>query len=456
MMSLAAAAQALHARSSGPAVEFLAVTTDTRTLQRGALFVALRGTRFDGHDFVKQALENGAAAAMVDTAATPQALGVSADAPLLVVDDTLLALGKLAAHWRQQFAIPLIAVTGSNGKTTVKEMLSAILAAHTQDSSAVLATQGNFNNNIGMPLTLLQLRAHHRYAVIEMGMNHSGEIDYLTHLARPTVALVNNAHAAHVGEVGSVEKIAHAKGEIFSGLNESGVAVLNADDDYAPLWRDLNVGRDILDFGLHPQARVYGRYQLLNPGAQLDIRLPNAEIQTRLQVPGVHNVRNALAAAAAAHAAGASAQAISAGLAEFTGVKGRLQKRTVLRGAVFIDDSYNANPDSVKAAIDVLASSADEKILVLGDMGELGAASAQLHHDIGVYARNKGIHALFCLGDMSRHAAAAFGVHGRHFERIQELLADLENRLSPTVTVLVKGSRFMEMERVVKSFEVAE
>ncbi len=456
MMSLNAAAQALQAHTQGSDVNFLAVTTDTRTLQHGALFVALRGTRFDGHDFVKQALDNGAAAAMVDTAASAEKLGVKSDAPLLIVDDTLQALGRLAAHWRRGFQLPLIAVTGSNGKTTVKEMLAAILRAQAGDDSAVLATVGNLNNNIGMPLTLLQLRAQHRYAVIEMGMNHLGEIDYLTHLAQPTIALVNNAHAAHVGELGSLDAIAQAKGEIFAGLGQGGIAILNADDHYAPLWRALNQDRQILEFGLHPEAQISARYELLAQGAQLEICLPSQTVQTRLQVPGLHNVRNALAASAAAFAAGASANAIAQGLAGFSGVRGRLQKRSMLNGAVFIDDSYNANPDSVRAAIDVLSASTGHKILVLGDMGELGAASAQLHHDIGVYARSKGIQALFCLGEMSRHAAAAFGVQGYHFERIQELLADLEHRLNPNVTVLVKGSRFMEMERVVKSFEVAE
>lgn len=456
MMSLNAAAQALHARTQGADVNFVAVTTDTRTLQRGALFVALRGTRFDGHDFVKQALDNGAAAAMVDNAASAEKLGVSADASLLIVDDTLHALGQLAAHWRRGFALPLIAVTGSNGKTTVKEMLAGILRVEAGDDSAVLATLGNLNNNIGMPLTLLQLRAQHRFAVIEMGMNHLGEIDCLTHLAQPTIALVNNAHAAHVGELGSVDNIARAKGEIFAGLGTKGIAIINADDHYAPLWRDLNKGREIVEFGLNPEAHISARYELLAQGAQIDIRLPQETVQARLQVPGLHNVRNALAASAAAFAAGASASAIAQGLANFSGVSGRLQKRTVLNGAVFIDDSYNANPDSVRAAIDVLSASTGQKILVLGDMGELGAASAQLHHDIGVYARGKGVQALFCLGDMSRHAAAAFGAQGKHYERIQELLADLENRLNPNVTVLVKGSRFMEMERVVKSFEVSE
>ena len=454
MMRIVEAAQAIAAEVRGADGAFTSVSTDTRTLQRGALFVALRGERFDGHDFVKLALESGAAAVMVDAGFRVQSSGVRDDAPLLVVADTRLGLGKLAAAWRNRFAIPLIAITGSNGKTTVKEMLAAILRVEAGTADAVLATQGNLNNDIGVPLMLLRLRATHRYAVIEMGMNHLGEIGYLTHLATPTVALVNNAHAAHVGEVGSMENIARAKGEIFGGLRPGGIAVINTDDAFAPMWRDLNAGREIIGFGLEKPAQVTGRYALLAEGVQLEIALPHASVSARLQVPGLHNVRNALAASAAALAVKVAPPTIAQGLSDFHGVRGRLQRKTVLHGATLIDDTYNANPDSVRAAIDVLASASGEKILVLGDMGELGASSAKLHDEIGCYAKEKGIDALFCLGEMSCHAVQAFGVNARHFERIQELLADLENRLGPTVTVLVKGSRFMEMERVVKSFEM--
>ncbi|OFZ69698.1 MAG: UDP-N-acetylmuramoyl-tripeptide--D-alanyl-D-alanine ligase, partial [Betaproteobacteria bacterium RBG_16_58_11] len=422
---------------------------------RGALFIALRGERFDGHDFVRQALECGAAGVMVDSGFGIQDSGVDEAAPLIVVEDTRLGLGKLAAAWRNRFDIPLIAVTGSNGKTTVKEMLASILSVQTGMAEAVLATQGNLNNDIGMPLMLLRLRASHRYAVIEMGMNHLGEIDYLTHLAQPTVALVNNAQAAHIGELGGIENVARAKGEIYGGLREGGVAVINADDSFAPMWRALNHGREIIDFALEHAAKVTGRYEILPEGSQLEIKLPEASISTRLQVPGVHNVRNALAASAAACAVGATPDAIARGLSGFEGVKGRLQRKMVLHGATLIDDTYNANPGSVRAAIDVLAQTPGEKILVLGDMGELGEDSAQLHAEIGRYAKALGVDALFCLGEMSRHAAQAFGANAWYYERIQELLADLENRLTPEVTVLVKGSRFMEMERVVRSFEIA-
>jgi len=455
MMLLTAAAQAIGGTQLGKDAEFVSVGTDTRTMQRGALFVALRGERFDGHDFVRQALECGAAGVMVDSRFGIQDSGVDEFAPLIVVEDTKLGLGKLAAAWRNRFDIPLIAVTGSNGKTTVKEMLASILRAQADDAEAVLATQGNLNNDIGMPLMLLRLRPSHRFAVIEMGMNHLGEIDYLTHLAQPTVALVNNAQVAHIGEVGGIDNIARAKGEIYGGLRAGGVAVINADDAFAPMWRALNQGHEIIDFALEHPAKVTGHYEILAEGSQLEITLPNANISTRLQVPGVHNVRNALAASAAACAVGATPDAIAKGLSGFEGVKGRLQRKTVLHGATLIDDTYNANPGSVRAAIDVLAQMPGEKILVLGDMGELGEDSAQLHAEIGAYAKARGVDALFCLGEMCGHAAQAFGANAWHYERIQELLADLENRLTSEVTVLVKGSRFMEMERVVKSFEVA-
>ena len=455
MMRLAEAAQALHAAAPEHDVTFSSVSTDTRTLQRGALYIALRGQRFDGHDFVRQALENGASAVMVDSRFQAHAVGLAANAPLLIVNDTRLGLGQLAAAWRNRFEIPLVAITGSNGKTTVKEMLAAILGVAAGNAEAVLATQGNLNNDIGMPLMLLRMRDSHRFAVIEMGMNHLGEIDYLTRLATPTVALVNNAQSAHVGELGSVENIARAKGEIFAGLRAGGIAVINADDPFAGYWRALNAERVVMDFGLAPPAQVTGRYELLPASVRLEIQCPQQSIQTHLQVPGLHNVRNALAATTAALAMQVAPQDIAQGLNAFHGVHGRLQAKAVLHGATLIDDTYNANPGSVCAAIDVLTQAPGEKILVLGDMGELGSDAMQLHAEVGRYAREKGIDALFCLGDLSRHSAQAFGEGAWHFERIQELLADLENRLSPTVTVLVKGSRFMQMERVVRSFEIA-
>ena len=449
MMLLTEAARALNAEAAGADVEFTSVSTDTRTIRPGALFIALRGERFDGHDFVAQALAAGAAAAMVDRK-------FEGGGTLLRVEDTRLGLGRLAAYWRGKFDIPLVAVTGSNGKTTVKEMIASILRTVCGADDQVLATEGNLNNDIGVPQMLLRLTPRHRYAVIEMGMNHFGEIDYLSRMAVPDVALVNNAQAAHLAGLGSVEGVARAKGEIYGGLKADGTAVINADDAYASLWRDLAAGKNLLEFGLDHPAAVTGSYQLLPDGAELDIVVPQGELHTRLHAAGVHNVRNALAASAVASALNVPCASIGQGLARFAPVKGRLQHKRALHGATLIDDTYNANPASMRAAIDVLAPLHGKKVLVLGDMGELGEDAWKLHGEIGAYARERGIDVLFCLGDNARNMAAQFGPNAWHFERIQELLADLENQLAPDVTVLIKGSRFMEMERVVKSFEVRD
>ena len=446
MTTLATAAIALHADMRGTDVEFDRVATDTRTIQPGDLFVALKGENFDGHHFAQQALDNGAVAVMIAADS-----GCSAQ-PALLVDDTRLALGQLAAWWRTQMPARLVAITGSNGKTTVKEMLASILRA-ASSSAAVLSTQGNFNNDIGMPLTLLRLRPEHVYGVIEMGMNHSGEIDYLTRLARPDVALVNNAGAAHVGMLGSVENVARAKGEIFAGLGDGGTAVINADDANAGLWRALAGKHPILDFGLEHGA-VRGSYRASARGSEVTAATPIGPLQFSLHVAGEHNVRNALAAAAAALALGVGASAIVDGLSRFEGVAGRLQFKLALHGATLIDDTYNANPDSVNAALAVLAAIPGKKIVVLGDMGELGEDAAAMHADIGRAARAANVNRLLALGEMSAAAVTTFGAGAMHFERIEELLAELENRLDAEVTVLVKGSRFMQMERVVKSFEV--
>jgi UDP-N-acetylmuramoyl-tripeptide--D-alanyl-D-alanine ligase len=446
MLSLSQAAAAIGAKHIGADVTFDAVTTDSRAVQAGDLFIAIKGEHFDGHQFVKAALEQGAVAAMM-----ARDVVAEANSPALLVADTRLGLGQLAAFWRSQFEIPVVAVTGSNGKTTVKEMLASILRAA---GGEVLATQGNLNNDIGMPVTMLRLRGEHRFAVIEMGMNHPGEIAYLSRLAQPDVALVNNAQAAHLEGLKSVAEVARAKGEIFEGLKPDGIAVINADDPHAEVWRQLAGTHRVLDFGLDQPAQVTGQYKLEVLGSELTLRTPGGECRVMLQVPGMHNVRNALAATAAAVALGISIDAIGAGLNQFSGVKGRLQHKAGLHGATLIDDTYNANPGSVRAAIAVLAAAPGKKVMVLGDMGELGPEGERLHAEIGEKAKQAGIDALYALGDLSRYAAASFGAGGRHFERIQELLAEVENLLAPEVTVLVKGSRFMQMERVVKSFEV--
>ncbi|TRZ99341.1 MAG: UDP-N-acetylmuramoyl-tripeptide--D-alanyl-D-alanine ligase [Rhodocyclaceae bacterium] len=446
MMGIHEAAHAIAARVQGADVGFSGVSTDSRTIAAGELFVALKGDNFDGHAYVSDVLARGAAGAMVDqefAAAHP-------DLPLICVTDTRLALGALAAHWRGRFAIPLIGVTGSNGKTTVKEMCAAILRVHHGDApDSILTTIGNLNNDIGLPMTLLRLRDSHRAAVIEMGMNHAGEIDYLARIAQPSVALVNNAQRAHLEGLGSVQDVALAKGEIFAGLDADGVAVFNADDAQVDFWRELSRDRRQLSFGLEQPADVRGRFASHGLGGELNLVTPWGEIDVTLVVPGSHNARNACAAATATLAAGASPEAVRQGLTGFAGIKGRLQRRTGLKGALVVDDSYNANPDSMRAAIDVLASVPGKRILVMGDMGEAGAAAGQFHDEIGGYAKSHGIDRLLCLGEMSLAAAANFGEGGQHFLRHDELVKTLLAELDPQTTVLVKGSRFMRMERVV-------
>jgi UDP-N-acetylmuramoyl-tripeptide--D-alanyl-D-alanine ligase len=417
------------------------VSTDTRAIGVGQLFVALRGERFDAHDFLDQAVAAGATALLVSDAARVPA-GVSA----LVVADTRIALGKLAAAWRARFSLPLIAVTGSNGKTTTKEMIAAILKA--QFGDAVLATRGNLNNDIGLPLTLLGLNDSHRAAVIEMGMNHPGEIAYLAPLGAPTVAVVNNAQRAHLEGMGDLDEVAREKGSICSGLATNGVAVVNADDRYAPLWRQMAGSHAVRSFGIEQAADVRAVVHQHGLETRLDLSAPEGNAAIRIAVPGRHNARNAVAAAAACLAAGVPLTAVVAGLENFAGIKGRLQKRPGMAGAVVLDDTYNANPDSVRAGIDVLAATVGHKVLVLGDMGEIGEASGQYHDEIGGYAKSQGIDRLFAIGEASQQAVRNFGEGARHFCNIDKLIVAVNKELGPKTTVLVKGSRFMKMERV--------
>jgi UDP-N-acetylmuramoyl-tripeptide--D-alanyl-D-alanine ligase len=442
MMHLSEAARATQGQLIGNDVLFTSVGTDSRNLAAGQLFVALRGEHFDGHAYAVPALEQGATAAMVSSATPGLAAGV-------VVQDTRLALGDLAAHWRRKFDIPLAAITGSNGKTTVKEMLASILRAEAGAEDRVLATEGNLNNDIGLPLTLLKLRHQHRYAVAEMGMNHRGEIRYLTRIGAPTVALVNNAGTAHIGELGSVEAIAQAKGEIFEGLSQGGVAVINVDDAYAPLWQALAAPHRIATFGLEQPADVTATYRLESGHSAVALKTPVGEVTFDLPSPGLHNVRNALAAATVALAMGASLTSVAQGLSRFGGAKGRLQYKTGLHQATVIDDTYNANPASMRAAIDVLASHAGKRILVLGDMGELGQDAADMHADIGTYAKGQGIDTLLTLGTLSAHMVTAFGQGARHFDTPEAIADALVGMMDQNTVVLVKGSRFMKMERVV-------
>ena len=443
MMRTTEAARALGGRTTGADIEFRGVSTDTRSLKAGDLFVALRGERFDGHGFIAEAAAGGAVAAMVDTRAA-----IATSMPLVIVEDTRRALGQLAAHWRRRFKGRVTALTGSSGKTTVKEMLASILRAASSEAE-VLATRGNLNNDIGVPLTLFELSGAQRYAVVEMGMNHEGEIRYLTGLAAPDVALVTNAGRAHIEFLGSEEAIARAKGEIFEGLGPGGTAVINADDKFAPMWRERAGLHRRVEFGIDHDADVTASYRMRPLESEIVVNLPQGTAHALLRAPGLHNVRNALAAAAAAASLDISASAVGAGLERFCGIKGRLQVKRAASGAQVIDDTYNANPESMRAAVDVLAKSAGRKVLVIGDMGELGADAPRLHAEIGAYAKSAGIDELYALGGNAARAAAAFGAGAVHCAQIEKLIANLRASITADATVLVKGSRFMQMERVV-------
>ncbi len=447
MMDLQAAARATAGTLVGGNCSFSGVSTDSRTISAGELFIALRGEHFDGHHYVAAAQARGAAAAVVagDVAGQLRSSGL----PLVVVAETRLSLGALAADWRSRFALPLIAVTGSNGKTTTKEMIASILRAAYGDS--VLSTQGNYNNDVGLPLTLLRLRGGHRAAIVEMGMNQPGEIAYLAGIARPGVAVVTNAQRAHLAGMGSVEAIAREKGTIYSGLDENGVAVFCADDPWTELWRQQSHGLRRTTFGLEQAADVSGRVALHGLETRLLLACGGDETEVVLSLPGRHNARNALAAAAATLAAGIPLATVCTGLSRFRGIKGRLQLRQAMPGVQLLDDSYNANPDSVRAGIDVLAATVGRKILVLGDMGEIGEMSGQFHDEIGGYAKSQGIDRLLALGEASALAAHNFGAGGEHFSHLAELVEVLRGALEPGTTVLVKGSRFMRMERVVEA-----
>jgi UDP-N-acetylmuramoyl-tripeptide--D-alanyl-D-alanine ligase len=447
--SLSQIAAAVNGRLVGADVTVEGVSTDTRAIAKGALFIALAGERFDAHDFLDQAMAAGAGALLVADAGKLPA-GVSA----VVVDDTRLALGRLAAAWRARFALPVIAVTGSNGKTTTKEMIAAILkVAH---GAAVLSTRGNLNNDIGLPLTLLGLSAAHRAAVIEMGMNHPGEIAYLAPIGAPTVALVTNAQRAHLEGMGDLDEVAREKGAIFSGLPAEGVAVINADDSYAGYWRGVAAGRPVRSFAIDGAADVVGKVRQHGLETAIDLSAPEGEVHIALRIPGRHNAGNAVAAAAACLAAGVPLAAVAAGLESFSGVKGRLQRRAGKLGAEILDDTYNANPDSVRAGIDVLASTIGRKLLILGDMGEIGEACAQYHDEIGGYAKSQGVDLLFALGEATKAAVRNFGDGARHFCHVDKLIAAADKELGPDTTVLVKGSRFMKMERVADALAAEE
>jgi UDP-N-acetylmuramoyl-tripeptide--D-alanyl-D-alanine ligase len=428
------------ARMTAPA-EFIGVSTNSQTVVAGNLFVALRGERFDAHDFLSQVVGRGAAAVVAERVPNDFPL------PALIVPDTRNALGQIAQMWRRRFAIPVVGVTGSNGKTTVKEMIASVFAAaYGQDN--FLSTRGNLNNDIGVPLTLFRLEAHHRAAVVEMGMNHPGEIARLSRIAEPTVGLVNNAQREHQEFMASVAAVAEENGAVIRGLGDTGAAIFPGDEEYTPLWQRYAGQRKVYSFGLSASCDIGAQWKAEDFGSDITISTPDTQFKVRLSAAGVHNVRNALAACAAALAVGIDADSIVRGLESFAPVAGRLQRKTAFNGALVIDDTYNANPDSVLAAIDVLATAPPPRTLVLGDMGEVGSEGVAFHEEVGAYAQAHHIDRLFTLGTLARHATQAFGQGAVHFDDMDKLTAVITG-VPAGASILVKGSRFMQMERVV-------
>lgn len=444
-LRLSEMAAELHGSLSGEDVQISSVSTDTRSLKTGDLYVALKGPNFDGHDFLEEAANQGAAAAMVSDRHASTTL------PSVQVADTRIGLGQMAAIWRKRSMARVVGVTGSNGKTTVKEMLAAILSR----KGKTLATQGNLNNDIGLPLTLCRLQDE-AYAVVEMGANHPGEINYLSRIAQPDVAILNNAGRAHLEGFGDLRGVAVAKAEILYGLSVDGTFVFNADDAHADLWRQLAGPHKSLGFGVTRPADVSSAADSLHLVWDADglysefvVKTLVADMQVRMRLAGEHNRMNALAAIAAAQALGADQEDIQAGLASLQPIPGRLYPRRGAKAAWVIDDSYNANPDSVKMAMEVLAQSPGRKLLVLGDLGELGDDAAALHGELGELAANKNIDLLFTCGLLSEKASQAFGADARHFANQEALITCLQDELQAGDVVLVKGSRSAEMDKIV-------
>lgn len=438
MMMLSQAANVLNAKLLGSDVLFTAVSKDTRSIEKGDLYIAIKGDRFDGHDFIAKAGDAGAVGALVSQQQ-------SIEMPQICVADTRLALGKLAANWRQKFEGKLIGITGSNGKTTVKEMCNNILISAINENE-VLCTEGNLNNDIGLPMTLLLLRDEHKFAVIEMGANHVGEIDYLTNIAKPDVAIITNVGPAHLEGFGSVEQIARAKAEIYGGLSSQGTAVINLDDSYAGYWHDVCEGRNIMTFSMHDaSADVFARVE--NNG--FIMHTPAGQAHVQLKLLGQHNVMNALAATAATLAVGIDLRNIVSGLSSFTGVTGRLSLVQASNGACIIDDTYNANPLSLRAAMDVLVAMEGDHWLVLGDMVELGEDAEALHFEVGRQAKDLGVTRLFAIGKATQKSVKGFGKGAEFFKERQQLVEKIKSEMQSDTVILVKGSRSMAMEKVV-------
>jgi len=441
-MNLSDVAKIIGAEYNGPDIDFNSVSIDSRQIAKGQSFVAIAGENFDGHDFVDDAAKCGAVAAIVS-------MPVSTSIPCLVVSDTRKALAELASHHRDQMPAIIMGITGSCGKTTTKTLLASILSQH----GKTLSNERSFNNDIGVPLTLLQLDPSHQYAICEMGANRPGEIAFLTHIVKPNVAAITNAAAAHLEGFGDVRGVACAKGEIFQGLGPNAVAVINADDDYANFWEKQAGEHCIMTFGRHHVADVMAKSIELNAQAQpqFQLVLPNGKTTIQLQLIGEHNVMNALTAAAMAYTKNVPIEVIKAGLEAAESPNKRLVAMRGYAGATVIDDTYNANPLSASAAISVLACRGGDSVFVLGDMLELGEHADDLHRQIGEQAEQLGIHRLYCYGEHSRFAAEAFGRNAYHFEDRDDLLSALRDYLHEGVTVLIKGSNAMDMGKIAKA-----
>lgn len=441
-MSLSKAANAIQSNYSGEDIIFSGCSTDSRTIQNGHLFIAIKGEKFDGHDYVSIAENNGASAFILEQE-------LENTKPVLQVDDTRRAMGLLAQSWRDELSLPLVAITGSNGKTTVKEMVTCILS----EISEVHATAGNFNNDIGVPLTLFGLDKKHDYAVIEMGANHPGEIEWLSAIARPNVAVITQCAPSHLEGFGSIEGVAKAKAEIYSGLQSSGTAIINADDPYAKFWMNVCENKEQLTFGISSEnANIRAEKIKFCPDqATLNFNLIYNQDSIDIELPllGNHNVMNALAAAACCLSLNVSLKTVKAGLKKMTPVKGRLQIKMCEQGFRIIDDTYNANPTSLSAAIDVLKSYSGSRYLVLGDMGELGETAEQHHINAGKVAKAAGIDGLFSIGELSLNATESYGEGAFHFENFAALEKQLHEVLNADATILIKGSRYMQMEHIV-------
>ncbi len=414
------------------------VSIDSRTTSPGDLFVAITGDNFNGHEFINSAISKGALAAVTEK-------NVQVDIPILTVNDSRQALGDIANQWRKEFKYPVIAITGSNGKTTVKEMMSSIFS----QQGNVLSTIGNLNNEIGVPLTLLQLTSEYKHAVIEMGASHIGDIEYLSNMAAPDIAVITNVAEAHIGSFGSVDNIAKTKSEIFAGLSKSGVAILNANDVYFSYWKE-NCGVNIISFGVNNEnADVYAIVDKISPNNSIHIQTPLGEFDVKLNLLGLHNIANALAATAAAIACDIPLYSITKGLEKVSSIAGRLEIKNGVYGCRIIDDTYNANPTSLKAAINVLKGFPGKHFCALGDMGELGKNAVEIHGKSGELLKSAGIDKLFTIGELASESSKKFGKNAINFNEFDSMSTHIKEELDGDSTLLIKGSRYMHMEKLV-------